>query len=264
MSATARIVRAAVLSGAADYWAIYTGRSWLLGWLVRVLSQVTFFAMMGRLLQSQTATQFILVGNAVFVAAFGAVFALNQTSAERSYGTLPLLLASPARPVVVFAARGLYVMLDGVGSSLLALFVVGAAFGVRFHGAGVALVVPLTLLVGASAYTLSTFLSGVILRRRRLHNIVVNLTITGLMTCCAVNVPLGAYPHWLAHLSYALPVTNGLRAIRAVLAGSPLHVVGRLALLELAVAGAWATLAAATFGRFMRAGRRDGSLDFSS
>jgi energy-coupling factor transporter ATP-binding protein EcfA2 len=70
-------------------------------------------------------------GNAVVIAAAGATFAFITTS-ERGNGTLSLLLASPSRPVVVFAARGVYVMADGVFSSLLGLFILGPAFGLHF------------------------------------------------------------------------------------------------------------------------------------
>ena len=82
-----------------------------------MISQVSFFALIGKLLRSDEQTQFLLVGNAVVIAAAGATFAMFMTTSERGNGTLSLLLASPSRPVVVFAARGVYVMADGVFSA---------------------------------------------------------------------------------------------------------------------------------------------------
>jgi ABC-2 type transport system permease protein len=254
----------AIVSGANDYWAIYTLKSWIFGWLVRALSQVTFFALIGKLLRSDVQTHFFLVGNAVMIAAMGATFAMNMTTAERANGTLGLLLASPSRPVVVFASRGIYVMADAVLSSLLGLFIIGPVFGLHFPWPGSLLVVPLTLLVGLSAYCFSTFLAGVILRHRETTGLVVNATIVTLMAVCGVNVPVSFYPTWLEWVSRCLPITNGLEAIRAVLDGAAWSTVAGHAGAELLVAGGWLTLALMTFGRFMARGRRDGSLEYAS
>ena len=59
------------------------------------------------------------------IAATGATFAMNMTTSERGNGTLSLLLASPSRPVVVFASRGIYIIADSVFISLLGLFILG-------------------------------------------------------------------------------------------------------------------------------------------
>jgi ABC-2 type transport system permease protein len=262
--ATARVSWYAILSGAADYWAIYTLKSWILGWLVRVLSQVTFFALIGKLLRSDEQTHFFLVGNAVMIAAMGATFAMNMTTAERANGTLALVLASPSRPVVVFASRGVYVMADAVFSSLLALFIVGPAFGMHFPWPRSLLVVPLTLLIGLSAYCFSTFLAGVIIRHREITGLLVNATIVLLMALCGVNVPVSFYPDWLAWISRCLPITNGLESIRALIDGDGWTTVGAHAGVELLVGSAWLLLALATFGHFMARGQRDGSLDYAS
>lgn len=262
--ATVRVARHAVLSGARDYFEIWTVKSWVFGWLVRVFSQVTFFALIGRLLESPERTHFLLIGNAVVVAGSSAVFALNMTTAERANGTLPLLVASPSRPVTVFASRGLYIVADGVVTALLALAVIGPLFGLTYPWPRVLLVVPLTVLVGLAAYSFSTFLAGVVLRRREVNGLVVNATIVSLMALCGVNVPVQFFPAPLELLSRCLPVTHGLMAIREVLAGGEAVAILANAGLELAVGSAWLALALATFGRFIGHGRRDGSLEFAS
>jgi ABC-2 type transport system permease protein len=264
LRANARVAWYAILSGANDYWAIYTLKSWIFGWCVRMISQVSFFALIGKLLRSDEQTQFFLVGNAVMVAALGAMFAMNMTTAERGNGTLSLLLASPSRPVVVFSARGVYVMADGVFSALLGLFILGPAFGLHFPIPRVLLVIPLTLLVGLSAYSFSTFLAGVIIKNRESTGLVVNASAVTLMALCGVNVPVSFYPSWLEWLSRCLPITNGLEAIRDVINGTAWSTVAAHAGAELLVGSVWLTLALSTFGIFMRAGQRDGSLEYAS
>jgi ABC-2 type transport system permease protein len=264
VTSNARVAWYAIVSGANDYWAIFTPKSWIFGWCVRMLSQVSFFALIGKLLESDVQTQFFLVGNAVMIAAMGATFAMNMTTAERGNGTLSLLLASPSRPVLVFASRGVYVTADGIFSSLLGLFILGPAFGLSFPFPRVLLVIPLTALVGFSAYCFSTFLAGVIIRHREVTGLLVNATIVILMALCGVNVPVSFYPAWLAWISRCLPITNGLEAIRGVIAGSPWSTIVAHAGGELLVMSVWLSLALATFGVFMRAGQRDGSLDYAA
>jgi hypothetical protein len=61
-----------------------------------------------------------------------------------------------------------------------------------------------------------------------------------------------------------LPLTNGLEAVRDTLNGESAATIAGNALAELAVLLGWLTLALASFGRFVGAGRRDGSLEFAS
>jgi ABC-2 type transport system permease protein len=258
------VVRYSVISGAYDYFEIYTLKSWIAGWMVRVLSQITFFALIGRLLDSDAQTQFLLIGNAIVIAAMGGIFALFMTTAERANGTLSLLVASPTSPVVVFASRGVYVTADAAFSALIGLFIIGPLFGLDFPWPEVVLVVPLTVIVGFSAYAFSTFLAGLVLRWREVNGLVVNATIVSLMTLCGVNVPIGFFPEPLEWIANLLPVTNGLEAIRDLLNGASAATVAANAAAEAAVMLGWLTLALASFGRFVGAGRRDGSLEFAS
>jgi ABC-2 type transport system permease protein len=258
------VVRSSVVSGAYDYFEIYTLKSWVAGWLVRVLSQITFFALIGRLLESEAQTHFLLIGNAIVIAGMGGIFALNMTTAERAYGTLSLLVASPSSPAVVFASRGVYVTADASFSALLGLIIVGAVFDLPIPWPEVLLVVPLTVLVGFSAYAFSTFLAGVVLRHREVNGLVVNATIVSLMTMCGINVPIDFFPAPLEAVATVLPITNGLEAIRDTLNGEGASRIAANAAAEAAVMLGWLTLALATFGRFVGAGRRDGSLEFAS
>ena len=261
---TARVAWYAVLSGAYDYWAIFTLKSWIFGWCLRMISQVSFFALIGTLLQSQSRTEYFLIGNATVVAAQAAMFAMNMTTAERGNGTLSLLLASPSRPVVVFAARGLYVMADGVLSALLGLFILGPAFGLDLPLPRVLVVIPLTLLVGLSTYGFSTFLAGVIIKHRETTGLIVNATYISFMALCGVNVPVSFFPSWLEWLVRCLPLTNGLEATRGTVTGASWTSIAGHAGAELLVLSVWLSLALATFGLFIRSGQRDGSLEYAA
>ena len=261
---TLRILRYAFVAGMRDYAVIYTWQSWLAGWYLRIVAQVAFFALIGDLLRSEERTEFLLVGNAIVVAASEGIWALNVALWERQAGTLPLLLASPTTPVLVFVSRGSYMVADGLAASLGALFLVGPLFGISFPWPEVLLVVPLTLLVGFSSYFVGTFLAGLIIRWREGNIVIANVGIVVVMTLCGVNVPLSFYPDPIEWVAQVLPLTHGLLAIRGVLDGDSAAFILREAALEGVVALGWLALCVATFGRFVSRGRVDGSLEFAS
>ena len=258
------VMRHAFAAGVADYRAIFTWRSWAAGWMVRVVAQVSFFGLIGLRVADERAAFYLLIGNALAVAAQNGVFSLNMTTGERWAGTLPLLVASPTSPVLVFAARGAYLAVDGTLSALGGLFIAGAIFGLDLPWPRVLWVLPLTALVALASYCFGTFLAGIVFRYREVNSLVVNSTYVGLMTACGVNVPLSYYPEVLEWASRFLPLTNGLLAIRGVFAGDAASEIATNAALEATVGAAWLTLALLTFNRLASRGRLDGSLDYGA
>ena len=264
LATTMNVMHHAFRAGLADYRAIFTWRSWLSGWMVRVIAQVAFFAIIGERLGDDDKTFYLLVGNAILVAALTGVFSLNMTSAERWAGTLPLLVASPSSPVIVFSARGSYLAVDGALSALAALFIAGPVFGMDLPWPRVLAVVPLTAGVALASFCFGTFLAGIVFRFRSINSLVVLSTHVSLMAACGVNVPLSYYPEWLEWLSRVLPVTNGLLAVRGVFEEAGWETIVAAGALELVVAAGWMTIALASFNRLASRGRIDGSLDYGA
>lgn len=263
-ASTVNVMHHAFRAGLADYRAIFTWRSWLAGWMVRVIAQVAFFAVIGERLDDEQKTFYLLIGNAILVAALTGVFSLNMTSAERWAGTLPLLVASPSSSVIVFSARGSYLAVDGALSALAALFIAGPLFGMDLPWPAVLAVVPLTAVVALASFAFGTFLAGIVFRFRSINSLVVLTTHVSLMAACGVNVPLSYYPEALEWLSRVLPVTNGLLAVRGVFDGDSTGAILLNAALEGAVATGWMTLALLSFNQLASRGRRDGSLDYGA
>ncbi len=264
LTSTVNVMHHAFRAGLADYRAIFTWKSWLAGWYVRVLAQVAFFALIGERLGDDEKTYYLLVGNSLLIAAQVGVFSLNMTSAERWTGTLPLLVASPSSPVIVFSARGSYLAVDGALSALAALVVAAGIFGMDLPWPRVLAVVPLTAVVALAAFCFGTFLAGIVFRFRNINSLVVLTTQVTLMAACGINVPFSYYPAALEWFSRTLPVTNGLLAIRGVFDGADAATILGNAALEAAVAVGWMTIALASFNQLASRGRRDGSLDYGA
>lgn len=259
---TVHVLRHAARNGWEEYYDSFRLRTWLTGWYVRIVAQVCFFALIGRLLGSAEKTQYLLVGNAILLTTIVSMFAIPSTAWERWAGTLPLLVASPTSSVVVFTGRSVAVLVDALVSSLAAFFVAAPLFGIPLPWPRVLLLVPLVMLVGLSSYALAIFLGGWVVRAPSMRNVTSNVTHTTIMTIAGVNVPIAFYPAAVGWLAHALPLTHGLQAIRDLLNGEPLPTLLPNVGLELVVGAAWFTLAVMTFQRFAEHGRRDGSIEF--
>ncbi|WP_406003006.1 ABC transporter permease [Streptomyces sp. NBC_00829] len=259
---TVRVLRYAAATGFADFFAVYTWRTWIFGWLSRVLCQVAFFALIGQLVDTPGQTRFLLVGNAVTIAAMESSAVVASTTWERRAGTLPLLVASPADPAVVFCGRSVHWIVSGVVTSLTSLLVLGPFFGLRYGPAQALAAAGITVVVSLSSYTFCLVLAGLVLRRMGLRNIVGNLASLSMMAFCGVQVPTDFWPRWVAAVAAVLPVTHGLSAMRALLDGAGAGRVLPAVLLEAVVGVGWAVVAALTFRRLAERGRADGSIEF--
>lgn len=261
---TVRILRYAALGGVQDFFALYTWKTWTLGWLLRVIAQVIFFTLIGKLLGSTDRVHFLLVGNAAFLAAMTVLFVVQSTTWERYAGTIPLLIASPAHPLVVLLGRSVQWIPDAVASSLAALLVVGPLFDLPVQWPTAAAVVPLVFLITLSTYCMGAFFGSVVLRWTEARNLVSNIVQGVMMAVAGVNVPLTYLPDWVQVIAKAVPLTHGLLAVRGVLDGAPTADVLSYAAREAVVGLGWLLVAALSFRWFLEGGRRDGSIDFAS
>ncbi|MEU5464748.1 ABC transporter permease [Streptomyces althioticus] len=258
-----RVVRGALVTGFADFRALYTVRSWTLGWMSRVLCQVSFFALAGRLLADEEATRFLLIGNAVSIMVLEASVVVASTAWERASGTLPLLVAAPVHPAFVFFGRSLFGVAVGTVSSSVALLALAPLFGVALPWPAAVLVVPLITLVGFACYCFFLVLAGLALRATHLRNLVSNVAALGLIAFCGVQVPLVFWPSWIQAVAGFLPLTHGLQAVRLLLDSAGAGQVVAATALELLIGVGWLVIAVLTFRGFVESGRRDGSIEFA-
>jgi ABC-2 type transport system permease protein len=259
---TLQVLRYAALTGLQDYAFMFSLRTWLAGWYLRVLVQVAFFALIGRLFGHSEAA-YLAIGNAVLLVAMHSLGAVASTAWERWTGTLPLIVASPSSPVVVLLAKSLFWIPEGLICGLSAVVLLGPMFDVPLPWPRVLWLGPLLVLVAASSYALGTFLGALVLRATDLRNVLANLATTAMMAFCGVNVPVDFYPAPVRLAAQALPLTHGLQAVRDLLAGAPAAGILRHAAAELVVGAGWLALVVLTLGRLADRGRHDGSIVFS-
>ena len=241
---------------------MFSWRSWLFAWYVRILAQVMFFGLIGRFLDEPDLVRFLVIGNVCLVAAAAGVTAIAGASTDVRAGTLPLLVAAPVPPAAAFAGRGFYVVADAVATACGALFVVAPIFGVTLSPATAVLVVPLAAAIAVSAYALGVFLTAVVIHLPNARNLSLNLTIAILATICGVNFAVADLPGPLPQIAHVVPLTNGLASVRALFASAEPAAIAGWAAAELAVAAGWLAAALVAFTLVTARGRRRGAIDF--
>lgn len=261
---SARIFRLSIRSGVQDLRQNYTLKSWTLGWLMRVLVEVLFFALIGVLLQNPSVMLFLAVGRGFFLGVQEIMWTIQSTAWERYAGTLPLLVSAPGRVWPVFAGRSTQWFPSALTTSLVALFILAPILGVRYTGTQAAIVVVSLIIAVTGTYALALACAAVILRAPQYRNLASNLVHAVMALICGVNVPVDFWPAPIEWIAQVFPVTHALRAVRSVLSAS-VDAVIPTALPSLAIAGAvsltWFVIGALMLERFASSGRRNGSID---
>jgi ABC-2 type transport system permease protein len=258
------LVRYGFLNAVADFKATYTWKSWLFGWLGRMLAQVVFFTGLGRVLDQPDSVRFLALGNALMTCVVDTMAVVATTSGERRAGTLGLLVSSPADPVWVFAGRSLHWPISGTATALVALFGLGPLFGVTWSASQIPAVVLLTVLTALGTYCFGLFLAVLVVNVPRLRNVISNCAYLGMMAFCGVQVPLDFWPRGIQVSAQAIPLTHTLQALRAVNDGGTAAEVLTHVVPALLAAAFWLCAALATFRWLVTVpARRAGTLDLS-
>ena len=252
----ARVLRHSFGCAFADYAMMFMWRTWSTAYLGRMIMQVLFFGIIGLLLGDPAAIQYLIIGNAIVVAAFESVNAVNSTTWERRAGTLSLL--------VVLAGRSVQWIPTGIALSTISLVVVAQIFGVPLPWPRSLLVPVLVATISLSAFIWRLLYGTLVFRAIEQRSYATMLSYLAFMAFCGVNVPVEFWPAWIQRAVAFLPVTHGLQAIRLLIDGGAASEIVRLAGLELAVAGLWLIPAVLAIRRLVDGGRKRGTIDFST
>lgn len=258
-----RIARESLILGFAEMGAVYTWRTWTFGWLMRLLCQATFYALLGRYVGDEDTMRYVLVGNIVVLACMESTIVVISLAGERRMGTLPLLAIAPSGHLPVYLGRGLQWTVTGLTSSTVAWLVLPPLLGAPLPWPEAGYAMPVVLLILASSYGYGCALAGIALRLRGVEWLVLNAAYGIVMTFGGVNVPVEVWPAPLEVAAHALPVVHGLEAVRGILDGAPAGHVLRLLGTEALVGACWYAVAALSMDRLVSVGRRDGSLDYA-
>lgn len=226
--------------------------------LILPVTQILFFVELGVFATGPQNALYFALGNALQINANAGIFGVVATVAnERQYGTLPMLLASPANRLITFLSRAVVNTLDGILSVVVAMVLVVSLFRLDLHEADVPVLAACILIVSVTTSGLGLLFGSIGLIMRDAI-VIANVVYYLLLVFCGINFPVDRLPAALQVVAYALPLTRGVEAAREAAAGASLgHVSGLLAG-EIAVGAVYAALGFVLFRWLENQARRGG------
>jgi ABC-2 type transport system permease protein len=225
------------------------------------LFQVLFFTFLGTFATGKSSASFYVIGNAIQITAVSGIYGVTMSiGGERWSGTLAYLFGTPANRLVMFLGRAFLHVIDGMLG-----VVIGLMWGVLLLGLNMSHTDLPALALTILVTTFST--SGLGLLMGALSLITVNVMFINnsvyfvLLIFSGANIPLTSLPAWMLSFAQILPLTRGIAAARALIAGSSLAQVTPLLLGEFAVGLVYVFLGYVLFRWFEYQAKLRGSLE---
>ncbi|MFJ9556028.1 ABC transporter permease [Nocardiopsis sp. NPDC101807] len=242
-----RTVRLGAVIARADFAAFYTWKTWLLGWLIRLVFQVLFYTLIGVLVSDPDFTRHIVIGAAVVTCVTETMLATASTCWDRYQGTLGSLVASPVEPGAFFFGRSLQWPFSAMATTSIALLAVPPFFDVRWALWQIPVLVGIVFLTSLSTYCMTLLIASLTLVHDQARNVIGSMAGLSVIAICGAMVPVTFWPLPVQWVAQALPVTHGLAAVRLVEAGAPAGGVASSVAVMVGAALVWLALAFLSF-----------------
>jgi len=223
------------------------------------VTQILFFVELGTYATGRQNALYFALGNALQLTANAGIFGVIATVAnERQFGTLPVLLASPANRLVTFLSRAVVNVIDGIATVIVGLAVAAILFGLDLQHGNLLLLGLCVLVISFTTAGLGLLFGSIGLIMRDAI-IIANVVYYLLLVVCGINFPVSRLPEVIQLVSYGLPLTRGVEAAREAAAGASFsHISGLLA--GEVVVGVLYALAGYALFRLLEAYARRGGL----
>ncbi len=222
------------------------------------VTQIVFFVQLGIFATGRSHAFYFALGNALQLTAIAGIFGVIATVAnERQYGTLPILLASPANRLVTFLSRATVNVIDGVATVVVGLAITVVVYGLDLRQSDLPLLALCVLVISLTTAGLGLMFGSIGLVMRDAI-ILANVVYYLLLIFCGINFPVSRLPGLLQAVAYGLPLTRGVEAARQAAAGAPIGQVAGLLAGELLVGALYAAAGYLLFRLLENYARRGG------
>jgi ABC-2 type transport system permease protein len=260
-----RIIRNGLRVGREDFRVHWPNwRVWTIAHAVRVATTAAMWTLLGRLLGSDEAVQYLLVGQIAVVGPQFTSWAIYSFTWDRMFrGTYPMLIAAPSSLVPIMLGQTSIWLLNGIATSLVTLLALSPIFGLALdplRAAGASVILTLLCL---SAYGFAFLLGSLVNWIPRVRIVLQGLVFIIISAVCGVVVPTSFWPEWVQVVASVLPVTHGLEALRVFLAGGSVADVAVGMVLEATVGLCWFLLGVLTLDGTVALARRTGAVEFA-
>ncbi len=234
---------------------MHTWWTWGLLWMVRLVAEISFFALIGRLIGSDEAVAFLLIGAAMLSPAYGTMFVAQAVRGMMFDGLIPYMIAAPAPAFPAALGRSVHWCVDGVIAGTLGLLIGNAAFDLGLSGGQLAALIGLVVLCPVVMIGTGLMLGSVATRFPWASNLLSGLARGVLGLLCGATFAVSFLPGWLQVISNTIPLTHLVAAARDVTAGDP---GGQNLLLAAATGAVWVAAAYVVINNQFQRSRRTG------
>ena len=183
--------------------------------LVRLLSQVFFYTLIGVLVADEDFTRYIVIGAALATCIAETMLATASTCWDRYQGTIETLVSSPIAPGPFFFGRSLQWPLSAMATTSIALLVVPPFFNVYWSLWQIPVLIGIVVLTCLSTHCMTLLIASLTLVYDQARNVTGTMTTLSTTAVCGAMVPVDFWPEPVQWIAQALPITHGLSAVRA-------------------------------------------------
>lgn len=229
--------------------------------IIMPLAQMFFFVLLGSYATDGKSTDFYVIGNAIQITAISGIFGVTfSVGGDRDAGTLPYLFGTPANRFMIFFGRAFMHVIDGAIGVVIAL-----TWGVLLMGLDLSRTdlpaLGLTILITTFSTCGLGLLMGCLSLLTANVMFVNNFVYFSLLIFSGANVAISSLPAWMRAVSNILPLTRGISASRALVAGANLGEVFPLLLSELGIGLMYGLLGYFLFSWFETQAKQKGTLE---
>lgn len=225
------------------------------------LAQILFFTFLGTFATSRSNASFYVIGNAIQITEVSGIYGVTLSiGGDRWNGTLPYLFGTPANRFVLFFGRAFIHIIDGMLGVVLGLIWGVLLLGLDLSQANLP-ALGLVILVTTFSTSGLGLLMGCLSLITANVMFVNNTVYFALLIFSGANIPSASLPIWMQAISQALPLTRGIAAARAIIAGSSLAETAPLLTGELLIGLVYGMVGYWLFRWFELQARQRGSLE---
>jgi len=173
----------------------------------------------GSVVGSSGYLSFIAIGNAFYVFVFSAAFVVGRVMFwERATGTIEATFLTPMNRLAYMAGIMVAAALNSL-IDFIAVFLIGILFGFQVTSLNAPLFISSLLLTACALFGIGLMVNGITLTFRD-RTTTSNTLMILFMVFSGIVCPLELMPQWAQIISKFLPLTYGIKAMRASLLGT--------------------------------------------
>jgi len=196
--------------------------------VVNPILQLVFFCLLAKYVYHTNNLTTWVIGNSFLLCIYNCIFGIGgDLRVERYYGTLKMVMASPANKFITFFQRGSVHIIDAASTVIIG-FVAGIVFfNVSFKGVNLLVLLLITLVAMFAATGLGLLLGSFGLITSDM-NLLMNTVAMVLLALCGANFPIEKFPYAVQQISYCLPLTRSIKAANLIMKGRGISAVNSL------------------------------------